>query len=89
MSDSYGNGNGTILIAMDPEFFFGTDQFLQDINQATGVIKNAPPADSNKPILLPGEVEEQERAKNADGIVISAAIWNSILELESRLLLDH
>jgi uncharacterized oxidoreductase len=89
MNDSYGNGNGTVLIAMDPEFFIGTDQFLQDINQATGVIKNAPPADPNKPILLPGEVEEQERAKNSDGIVISAAIWDSILELENRLLSNN
>ena len=89
MNDSYGNGNGTVLIAMDPEFFIGTDQFLQDINQATEVIKNAPPADPNKPILLPGEVEEQERAKNSDGIVISAAIWGSILELENRLLSNH
>jgi len=89
MNDSYGNGNGTILIAMDPEFFIGTDQFLQDINQATAVIKSAPPADPSKPILLPGEIEEQERAKNSDGIVISAAIWGSILELESRLLSNH
>jgi uncharacterized oxidoreductase len=89
MNDSYGNGNGTVLIAMDPEFFIGTDQFLEDINQATGVIKNAPPADPNKPILLPGEVEEQERAKNSNGIVISAAIWGSILELENRLLSNH
>jgi len=89
MNDSYGNGNGTVLIAMDPEFFIGTDQFLQDVNQATGVIKNAPPADPSKPILLPGEVEEQERAKNADGIVISAAIWGSILELENRLLSNN
>jgi uncharacterized oxidoreductase len=89
MNDSYGNGNGTVLIAMDPEFFIGTDQFIQDINQATEVIKNAPPADPSKPILLPGEVEEQERAKSSDGIVISAAIWGSILELESRLLSNH
>jgi uncharacterized oxidoreductase len=89
MNNSYGNGNGTVLIAMDPEFFIGTDQFLQDVNQATGVIKNAPPADPNKPVLLPGEVEEQERAKNSGGIVISAAIWNSILELENRLQLDN
>jgi uncharacterized oxidoreductase len=89
MNDSYGNGNGTVLIAMDPEFFIGTDQFLQDVNQATSVIKNAPPADPNNPILLPGEVEEQERAKNSDGIVISAAIWGSILELENRLQLDN
>jgi uncharacterized oxidoreductase len=89
MNDSYGNGNGSVLIAMDPEFFIGTDQFLQDVNQATGVIKNAPPADPSKPILLPGEVEEQERAKNADGIVISAAIWGSILELENRLLSNN
>jgi hydroxycarboxylate dehydrogenase B len=86
MSDSYSHGNGTVLIAMDPEFFFGTDQFLQDINQATDVIKNAPPADPNKPVLLPGEVEEQERDKNSDRIAISAAIWNSILELENQLL---
>ncbi|MEJ6626334.1 MAG: Ldh family oxidoreductase [Actinomycetes bacterium] len=86
MSDSYSHGNGTVLIAMDPEFFCGTDQFLQDINQATDVIKNAPPADPNKPVLLPGEVEEQERGKNSDRIAISAAIWNSILELENQLL---
>jgi LDH2 family malate/lactate/ureidoglycolate dehydrogenase len=89
MSDSYSHGNGTVLIAMDPEFFFGTDQFMQDVNQATEVIKNAPPADPNKPVLLPGEVEELERAKNSDGIVISAAIWGSILELENRLLSNH
>jgi uncharacterized oxidoreductase len=89
MNDSYGNGNGTVLIAMDPEFFIGTNQFLEDINQATGAIKNAPPVDPSKPILLPGEVEEQERAKNSDGIVISAAIWDSILELENRLLSNH
>jgi uncharacterized oxidoreductase len=89
MNDSYGNGNGTVLIAIDPEFFIGTDQFLQDINQATGVIKNAPPVDPSKPILLPGEVEEQERVKNSDGIVISAAIWDSILELENRLIANH
>jgi uncharacterized oxidoreductase len=89
MSDSYSHGNGTVLIAMDPEFFFGTDQFMQDVNQATEVIKNAPPADPNKPVLLPGEVEELERAKNSDGIVISAAIWGSILELENQLLSNH
>lgn len=86
MNDSYGNGNGTVLIAMDPEFFIGTAQFLQDVNHATGVIKNAPPADPGKPILLPGEIEDAERAKSAEGVEISAAIWDSILELESRLL---
>jgi len=86
MSDSYSHGNGTVLIAMDPEFFVGRENFLQDVNKATKVIKNSPPVDSNKPVLLPGEVEEQERAKNAKGIIISAAIWNSILELENQLL---
>lgn len=86
MNESYGNGNGTVLIAMDPEFFTGKDSFLQDVIQATDVIKQAPPADPSKPILLPGEVEEQERAKNRDEIEISTLIWESILELESRLL---
>lgn len=85
-SDSYGHGNGTILIVMDPEFFVGAEQFLQDVDQVKQEIKNSPPADPLSPILLPGEIEDQARAKNSNGIMVSAAIWKSILELEDRLL---
>lgn len=88
-NDSYSHGNGTILIVMDPEFFTGREQFLEDVDLVKQEIKNSPPANPQAPILLPGEIEDQERVKNSNGILISAAIWKSILELESRLLAKH
>lgn len=85
MNSSYKNGNGTLIIAMDPEFFVGTKKFADDVLDAITTIKSSPPIDSNSPILLPGEVEEKARLRNAQEIDIPEEIWISILNLEKDL----
>ena len=84
-SSRYQRGNGTVLIVMDPEFFVPTDSFAQDIAESAVKIKGATPADPNRPVLLPGDVENLQRGKNQRGISISQAIWESIIELEKQL----
>ena len=84
-SSRYQRGNGTVLIVMDPEFFVPTDSFAQDIAESAVKIKGATPADPSRPVLLPGDVENLQRAKNQHGISISQAIWESIVELEKQL----
>jgi LDH2 family malate/lactate/ureidoglycolate dehydrogenase len=86
MNKSYNHGNGTVLIAMDPDFFTGSKEFLQETREARQEIKDSDSIDADKPVFLPGEIEEQERARNATGINISETIWNSILKLENQLL---
>lgn len=85
MNNSYDHGNGTVLIAMNPEFFVGIKNFNEDIIEAKKHIKNAPAAHESSPILLPGEVETNTIASSASGIEVPSSIWQSILTLEESL----
>ncbi|MFM1967855.1 MAG: hypothetical protein RL590_712 [Actinomycetota bacterium] len=85
MNESYKHGNGTMLIAMDPDFFVGREEFDKDITESKRQIKNAPPAIDGYSVLLPGEVEANSKENNLDGIQILEVVWNSILELENSL----
>ncbi len=84
-SSRYQRGNGTILIAMNPEFFVPGDSFAQDIAESVAKISRTTPSDISKPVLLPGQIENIQRAKNQGGISISSPIWESIVELEKGL----
>jgi len=84
-SARYERGNGTVLVVMDPNFFVPKDSFLQDISESAAKIRGATPANSSRPVLLPGDVENQQRAQNQHGISISKPIWDSIISLETQL----
>lgn len=88
MTTSYNHGNGTVLIAMNPDFFVGRENFAQDILEAKKVIKKSPPVDMNSPILLPGELEEKSRHANQEFIEIPSKNWELIIDLEKGLSLS-
>ena len=81
MNSGYTHGYGPVLIAIDPEKFFGLATFKSEISEATNAIRLTRPAKSGTPVLVPGDVENNERRKNTPDIQISEAIWNSIVEL--------
>lgn len=85
MNSSYSHGNGVVIIAMDPEFFVGTEEFKSDVDEAAGVIKGSPAIDEKAPVLLPGEVENEKRVRSSSGVEISSAVWQSLQDLDSRL----
>lgn len=84
-SSRYSRGNGTVLVVIDPRFFVPENSFIQDIDESVGKIKGATPVDSSRPILMPGDVENAQRLQNQPQIVISKAIWESILDLDASL----
>jgi len=85
MATGYTRGNGTVLIAMDPDAFVGSAEFEAEIAESSAKIKATRPARAESPVLLPGEVENQSRARNKESVHISEPIWQSILELQKSL----
>jgi uncharacterized oxidoreductase len=85
MNSGYSHGNGTVLIAMNPDFFVGSDNFSSDIAESKVRIKESPAANQAAPVLLPGELEENAKVINKDGIEILELVWNSIIQLEKSL----
>lgn len=85
MNNAYDHGNGTLLIAMDPDFFVGANRFSEDIAEAKMRIKQAPSVNPDTKILLPGEIEVIAQSRNQDEVEIPENIWETILNLEKSL----
>jgi len=85
LSKNYKAGNGAVLIVLNPRNFQNYENFISDIDEASEIIRNSPPVDTNYPILLPGDVENMTRKINKTGIHLDAIIWDSILNLENSL----
>lgn len=85
MNSEYDHGNGTLLIAMDPDFFVGAERFGADIAEAKMRIKQAPSVNPETPILLPGELEANTQSQNRDAIEIPEKIWETVRNLEKSL----
>ena len=79
----YSRGYGTVLLAIDPEKFFGAALFKAEISEATKKIRATTPASPGQSVLVPGDVENNERKKNFPTIHISETIWSSVKELRS------
>jgi uncharacterized oxidoreductase len=78
VSPEYTYGWGTVLIAIDPSALLPLDLFLKDIDHATTVIRATPPSNPENPVLIPGDVENQNRAKSAERLTVSKAVWDSL-----------
>jgi uncharacterized oxidoreductase len=85
MNAGYSHGYGTVLLAIDPEKFFGGALFKAEISEATKKIRAATPVKAGQPVLVPGDVENNERKKNFPTLIISESIWSSVRELKSSL----
>lgn len=74
-------GNGTLILAINPAFFQGSDWFDQEVERFAEYLKSSRPAPGVDEILLPGEPEQRERAKRkASGIFIEDATYSKLLE---------
>lgn len=81
MNSAYSHGFGTVMVVIDPDKFFGTAAFKDEMSEAVIAIKATPPANPKNPVLVPGDVENQQRQKNTPKIEISKSILDSIRAL--------
>ncbi len=85
MNAGYSHGYGTVLLAIDPDKFFGGALFKDEISEATKKIRATTPSKPDQPVLVPGDVENNQRKINTPTMQISETIWNSVKELTSTL----
>jgi uncharacterized oxidoreductase len=84
-SPGYTNGNGAVLLALDPAFFIGADSFLQDVNSCAEALRATPPVIPDRPVLLPGDVENQQRERRRETIPLASEVWSQLMQLARRL----
>jgi uncharacterized oxidoreductase len=84
LSGSLGNGEGTLIMAINPALFGGTDLFKQEVAACVSYLQETESVDGVDNVLAPGERSfyETERRKR-DGIFVEDGTWDKIQELAS------
>lgn len=81
-----GDNIGHFFIAIDPEVFRGTDAFLADVEDVATTLKATPAVDPERPVLLPGDVEERVRAERLrNGIPLAPNLVKQLVGIAEEL----
>ena len=87
-SPQYSHGNGTLVIAIDPEAFVERGRFLDEVAFLARRLTASAPAAGDRP-QMPGEPESRTKAARLrDGVPMAASIWREIVALGGTLDLD-
>jgi uncharacterized oxidoreductase len=72
--------NGMLAIILDPRFFQTDEEFSAEVNRFIAYIKSSAKVSPDAEILMPGEVEEKNRARRGrEGIDLDETTWGQIL----------
>ncbi|MEI9906748.1 MAG: hypothetical protein WDO06_01555 [Actinomycetota bacterium] len=82
---AYTRGYGTVLMAIDPNKFFGTALFKSEISEATKAIRATTPAKAGQPVLVPGDVRITSERKILPNFKSQKVFWDSVKELKATL----
>jgi LDH2 family malate/lactate/ureidoglycolate dehydrogenase len=73
---------GHMMLAISPAAFMSQDEFDSRLEQLVAEVKEAPPIDSERPVVLPGEVEfERMTQREQDGIPVSRVTVDGLRDL--------
>jgi hydroxycarboxylate dehydrogenase B len=81
----YKFGNGAVLVALAPGFFIAPDSFRRDVSGCATALRSSPPVNPDQPVLLPGDVENQQRARRQEAVPIPGEIWTQLVGLAGKL----
>ncbi len=72
--------NGMLSIYLDPTKFDDGHGFGATVQEYIAQIREAPPADPAKPVMIPGDPERRARAdRSANGLPLDPETWSNIL----------
>lgn len=81
-----GIGNALVFAVFDPTAFGGVDHLLRQADDLTRYVRDCPPADPTKPIVLPGDPERTSReSRRASGIPIPEGTWALLVKVATEL----
>jgi uncharacterized oxidoreductase len=84
-SADYSSGNGVVFIAIDPDFAVGRTNFTVDTTVCAQALRGSPAVDPDQPVLVPGDVENQQRSLRAGAIPMQDEIWAQLIDLAAKL----
>ena len=77
---------GMLTILIDPQKILADDQFQTEIRRFTDFVKASPTATPGSEVLMPGEVEQRNRARRqAEGIELDETTWKQVVETAQGL----
>lgn len=77
---------GHFFLALDPAAFRGLDAFTADVADVAGRLRATPPADPDRPVLMPGDIEARTRAARlADGIPLAPGLLDQLRQIATTL----
>lgn len=77
---------GHLMLAINPEAFMTRAEFERRLGQLIQEIKAAPPIDSERPVMLPGEIEQQRMARRRrEGIPMDQETVDRLQKLASDI----
>lgn len=79
-------GNNVVFLAIDPARFAGRDVLIGEVLGLSDYVRSTPRAAGVEAILLPGDPERKAfESRSRDGIPISDAHWDKLVEVARRL----
>ncbi len=79
-------GNGMLSIFMDPKVFQDGARFAADVHRMVEWVKSSEKSQPGGQILMPGEIEQQTKAKRLrDGIELDDNTWGNLAETARSL----
>lgn len=77
---------GHFFLAIDPGIYRDMGDFLGDVEDVADTLHAAPPVDPERPVLLPGDLEEQVRARRLkDGIPLAETLLEQLEDITRTL----
>ena len=74
---------GDLFLAIDPELFNGSQDFLDRVERLGEQVKSSKKAGGVSQILLPGDPELSTKAKRLkEGIAINEKLWQQLTEMK-------
>jgi LDH2 family malate/lactate/ureidoglycolate dehydrogenase len=70
------------FIVVDPGFLAGADATSEALDTMVSALRASPPADPERPVLVPGDPERAAEQRHADDIVLESKVWEDLATLE-------
>ena len=79
------HGNAYMLMVIDPAQFGPLDRYYEMVDGFLEFVKSSAPMDGFQQVLVPGEIEQNEKARRAAGIFVEDETWRQILDCATDL----
>jgi len=81
-----GDNIGHFFLAVDPAAFRLMDDFLADVGDVESSLRTAPASNPERPVLLPGDIEEEVRRRRlADGIPLAPNLIGKLRAIAAEI----